>query len=177
MMSALAMQEHTLTMRPDIKIQGHMVHRNSRIAQAREWLAADALNDGADAILWIDSDQVFPADLALRLLGHGLPFVGCNYRKRRPEAAISASANLIDGQRVPIKPQREGLEPVDLLGFGAVLTSAEIFRAVPRPWFEDGPQGEDGYFSLKAKAAGFQPQIDHGIKVGHITETVLTFPD
>jgi len=50
-----------------------------------------------------------------------------------------------------------------------------MFAALPRPWFSDGPYGEDGYFSQQAAAVGFQPHVDHSIKVGHISEVELRF--
>lgn len=165
-MSLFAMTVRTLTARPDIEFQGHMHHRNSRIAEAREILAEEAIRGGADYILWLDADQVFEPDALLRLLAHGLPIVGCNYRKKIIGHEVSAAG---------IAPKENGLEPADWLGFGVILTSAQVFKALPRPWFEDGPRGEDGYFCERAMAAGFQPHVDHSIPVGHISEVVLQF--
>lgn len=173
-MSLLALAIHTLE-RGGVQFQSHFHHRNSRIAQAREILAEAALTGGADHILWLDADQTFPPDTLLRLLAHDLPFIGCNYRKRIPGKQVSASHNLVDGVPIGVQPRSEGIEPVDLLGFGVALTKASLFGALKRPWFDDGQFGEDGYFSQQAAAAGFQPHIDHSIKVGHISEVELRF--
>jgi hypothetical protein len=173
-MSLVAMVIHSLE-RGGVQFQSHFHHRNSRIARAREILAEAALTGGADYILWLDADQTFPPDTLLRLLAHDLPFIGCNYRRRIPGKQVSASHKLVDGVPIGVEPRPGGIEPVDLLGFGVVLTKASMFGALTPPWFSDGPFGEDGYFSQQAAAAGFQPHIDHAIKVGHISEVELRF--
>jgi glycosyltransferase involved in cell wall biosynthesis len=165
-MSLFAMTVHTLSERPDIQLQGHLHHRNSRIAAARNLLAEAALEGQADWILWLDADQTFPPDTLLKLLAHDQPFVGCNYRKKIPDREISATG---------IEPKEGGVDPVDWLGFGVTLTAARIFRSLDQPWFQDGPRGEDGFFCERAKAAGFQPHVDHSLKVGHISEVELRF--
>src|SRR4051812_2667443 len=56
--------------------------RSGAIDRARCDAAHAALADGADTIVWIDSDIVFEADAALRLLAHDLPIVGGVYAKK-----------------------------------------------------------------------------------------------
>jgi hypothetical protein len=145
---------------------------------AREGLAEDALSESPDYLLWLDSDQTFPQDLFARLAAHDQPIVGCNYRRRNP-IPMSSATRRIGRRQIPITPGVAGLEPVDVLGLGACLIKAEVFRQVPRPWFLFGMEGEDAYFFERAKAAGFQPYVDHAlsVEVGHIAETVLTFPN
>ena len=66
---------------------------SSSVAKNREWLSNEAEKIGADWLLWLDSDQTFPADTLLRLLAHGLPLVGANYPQRgnsRPAAKRDA---------------------------------------------------------------------------------------
>jgi hypothetical protein len=180
-MSALAMQAHTFKVRPDIELQGHMKHGHNRIELAREELAERALAGGAEHILWLDDDQTFPPDTLLRLLAHTLPFVGANIRKRDPDNVVSASGqrrtSQFTGTRLaPTKPRPDGTEAVDLLGFGVTLTSAEIFRNLPQPWYI-WRDGEERYFCEQAIRAGFHPHVDHALsrEVGHIAETVLRF--
>src|SRR5688572_29556584 len=69
-----------------LDISTHMAVRCPRIEIARETLAQAALDAGSDYILWLDADQTFPDDALLRLIKHNLPFVGCNIRKRNPDA-------------------------------------------------------------------------------------------
>ena len=53
------------------------------IFNQRERLAEQAIKDGADAILWIDSDMRFPKDALQILLSRKLPIVGVNATTRR----------------------------------------------------------------------------------------------
>ena len=149
----------------------HMLHRNSWLAEAREVIAQSALEWGAEWLLWLDADQTFPPDTLDRLLAHDKPFVGANYRKKLADRVESVAQK--DGRG--IEPKREGLEPVDILGFGVTLTKAGMFSAMPRPWFRMGAHGEDGWFCEQAIKAGFQPCVDHSLRVGHVTEVVLHF--
>jgi len=112
----------------------------------------------------------------VRLMAHNVPIVGANYRHRRlPDEVRSTAANIVDGESVSIAPKAEGVEAVDVVGMGVCLTKTEVFRNLPKPWFEMGRFGEDASFCLKAKAHGFQPRVDHRLsaEVGHVAETVL----
>jgi hypothetical protein len=66
------------------------------IFNQRERLAEEALKDGADAILWVDSDMRFPKDALEILLSRDLPIVGVNATTRR----------------FPIKPTALDIDPV-----------------------------------------------------------------
>jgi hypothetical protein len=159
-----------------IDLDTHPSFGGSRVEVARETVAANAIAAGADWLFWLDADQTFPPDTLLRLLAHGLPFVGCNYPKRDVSEAPTAHIYR-SGRPVPLLPKAGGVEPVDLMGFGVLLIGAEVFQAVPRPWFRAGKLGEDGHFCEAAKGAGFQPYVDHALsmQVGHIAERELTF--
>jgi hypothetical protein len=52
---------------------------------------------------------------------------------------------------------RHVVAPVDGCGFGCVLTSLALVRALPAPWFAFEHFSEDFDFCLKAKAAGDLP--------------------
>src|SRR6185295_3395538 len=62
--------------RPDIEL---FMAESSGIARNREHLVGEAQAWGAEWILWLDSDQTFPADTLLRLVSLGQPLVGANY--------------------------------------------------------------------------------------------------
>jgi hypothetical protein len=176
-MSFMALQEWRTKNLPDVRFDAHLVH-GARIDEAREELAAMALGSYADWLFWLDDDHTFPPDALGRLLAHNLPIVGCNARKRRyPDKIESSARRFVNGRLKGLEPKKEGIEPVDLLGFGVTLVSAEVFRKMPRPWFKWGPHGEDGYFCEQAIKAGFTPHVDHALsrEVGHIAETVLRF--
>jgi hypothetical protein len=138
------------------------------IDDQRNNLVKEALAIGVDAILWADDDMRFPRDALLRLARHRRPFVGVNYPRRivtdcRPTAVES----VLGGRHFLPPPDGRGLAPVEAIGFGLVLTHIDIFKTVEFPWFECRYDrelhvrfGEDTTFCERARAAGFQPEVD-----------------
>lgn len=152
---------------------------------ARSKLVEDAFKVGASHMLWLDADMRFPRDTLTRLLAHKKPIVGANYSNRKSPHNFTASKNGEGAgvyEIVKTMSNSKGIEPVLTMGFGVVLTSMEVFRKIPKPWFlfEYSPErteakgqivymGEDCYFCRKAKRAGFQIYVDHDLskKVSH----------
>ena len=152
--------------------------RGSMLPAVRNFLVEQALEWGADWLLWLDADHKFPDDVLARLLAHDVPIVSCNYPRRLPPLGPTASR---DGEPVWTEPGK-GLEDVDSLGLGVCLIRRDVFLAVVRPWFRfdikaDGAMvSEDVVFFRAAKAAGFAPHVDHelSLEIGHIGERILT---
>lgn len=148
------------------------------IADQRTNLAKEAVKNGCDFILWLDTDMRFPKDALVRLLDRKKDVVGANYvtRSLPPEPTafhLRGDAWL----RVPTTPSSAGLEEVSGCGFGVMLTSTKVFKALPDPWFlipyskVNGVfHGEDLFFCMAADAAGFKINIDHDLskEVRHI---------
>ena len=64
-------------------IETHLFFDASTILiNQRENLIKQAIEVGAEWVLWLDSDMMFPPTTLLRLLGHNQNIVGCNYMKR-----------------------------------------------------------------------------------------------
>jgi len=143
------------------------------IFNQRERLAEEALKDGADAILWVDSDMRFPKDALEILLSRDLPIVGVNATTRRfpvKPTALDIDPETNDLVKVNSKG-KTGLEQVMGVGFGMVLIKKEVFLAAQKPWFwfeqtdKGGTIGEDIYFCAKAYDAGYQTVIDHDLSM------------
>lgn len=141
------------------------------IFNQRERLAEEALKDGADAILWVDSDMRFPKDALRILLSRNLPIVGVNATTRRfpiQPTALDVCPETKDLIKVDSKG-KEGLEQVMGVGFGMVLIRKEVFEKVEKPWFwfdktaKGGTIGEDIYFCAKAYDVGFDTIVDHDL--------------
>lgn len=153
--------------------------RNQVIDHARMYLAEAALSVEAEYLLWLDADMAFPRDTLERLISHNLPVVAANYRKRSFNNKVSTAA-MLDGEDayVPIQPKDDGLEEVDVVGFGVCLMKAEVFSGLPQPWFVNYGKGEDAFFFRKLKEAkGIRPVVDHRLsaEVGHVAEAILKF--
>jgi hypothetical protein len=143
---------------------------------------SQALEGRADYTLWLDDDMRFPRDSLIRLLQRNVDIVGANYCTRRmPPAPIAIKKiDQVNGStRLQTREEDTHLERVDALGFGVVLVKSKVALKVGYPWFEtsdpkEGGEaarvGEDVDFCIKAKAAGFDVFVDHGLsqEVRHI---------
>ena len=153
--------------------------RGSSIALNRMAIADKALAWGADYLLWIDSDHVFPANALERLLAHDVDIVGVN-QPRRAFGQPSTAVIVEDGQLrfvVTTKAEAEAgaVQQVTALGLALCLIRSSVFRRMERPWFENWPGGEDSYFFAKLSKLPIPVFLDHALswEVGHIGEHVF----
>jgi len=133
----------------------------------RERLATEAVNLGAEYLLWLDSDITFPATTAMRLMAHNEPVVACNYIRRQLPAKGVAYEVIGDWNNPLPFDIYNYLVEVQGVGMGCMLMRTEIFSQIPKPWFEFGwsPDsndhlGEDMILCQKIAAAGYSIKID-----------------
>jgi hypothetical protein len=133
----------------------------------RERLATEAVNLGAEYLLWLDSDITFPATTAMRLMAHDEPVVACNYIRRQLPAKGVAYEIIGDWNNPLPFDIYNHLVEVQGVGMGCMLMRTEIFSQIPKPWFEFGwsPDsndhlGEDMILCQKMAAAGYSVKID-----------------
>jgi hypothetical protein len=133
----------------------------------RERLATEAVNLGADYMLWLDSDMVFPATTAVRLMKHNEPVVAANYvRRQRPYKGV-AYETIGDWQNPLSFDVQDELVPIEGIGMGCILMKTSIFTELSKPWFDFqwSPEsndflGEDMYLCQKINAAGYTIKVD-----------------
>src|SRR5947209_5639836 len=67
------------------------------LLEVREGLVHAARRWGADWILWLDSDHIFPNETLLQLLGHDKDVIACNYARRAgaPEPVAQRNGRLV----------------------------------------------------------------------------------
>ncbi len=161
------------------------------IFDQREKLAAEALKEGADYILWIDADMRFPKNTIEILLAHDKPIVGVNATTRTSPVRPTAKNLEIDFEKkenhwIPIvSKDKTHLECVTAIGCGVMMVKREVFENTPRPWFwfekipGDKLLGEDVYFCIKAKDAGFDTYLDHHLSnaIGHVGSYTYSWND
>jgi len=181
------------------RVDTHVVS-SSMLTEGRHRLAAEAVNAGADYLLWADADHVFPPEALCRLWAHGKDIVGVNYpRRSKPTAPTAARGETADGAKQLLyttaeKAEAGALEAVDHLGFGLCLMRTSVFDALqlqaetegrssfmPLFLFEPTPDhrtmiGEDVYFFEKCRKAGIDVWCDHALswQVGHVAKQILT---
>ena len=98
-----------------------------QIDVARNMLASDALNRGAESILFIDADLGFDPLDALRLLARPEPVVSGVYAKKRQRALASVFAEGIDRGRLR-RPDAPGPYPLRYAAGGFLRIKAEVLR-------------------------------------------------
>lgn len=155
----------------------HRYALGTQIHVLRNDLAEEALEVGATHILWTDADMKFKPEQVLSLISRKKDIVGVNYIRRQPPHTTVAI-----GLNDKYLPPRTGLEEVIYSGMGLMLTSTDVFRKMPMPWFSQ-PQyedsndgiGEDVYFCKKAADNGFKIYVDHdaSVGIGHVSRRLL----
>jgi hypothetical protein len=175
---------------------------SSDLPESRTDLLKRAILYGADYLLWLDADHIFPASSLLALLKHGLPVVGCNYPRRIEPTGPVAMRLGADGQMEHVWTTAElarkgAVEEVAHVGLGPCLMDMNILRQVKAHvdkgvgWDQWAPfdrrrlpgttarMGEDASFFQELREAGVKIYVDHGLSwhVGHIHERILTNAD
>jgi len=156
------------------------VCRNTLIYEARNDLAALALEEGFDRVLWLDSDMSFPPSLLRRLSTHldqGREMVTGLYFTRK-DPILPVIYRELNSLAVSYTDyERDALFPVAACGFGAVLMTADLIRAVaekyPRPFQPEDGFGEDLSFCRHVGQIGKTIWCDASIRLGHIGTAVF----
>ena len=160
-------------------ISGAAVH------EARSVLAREALEEGCDRVLWLDSDMSFADDLMIRLgedLDAGWDMVcGIYFKRRLPVTpVIYRSIEATTGKcEVYADYPRDSLFEIAGCGFGAVMMTTELLTRADAE-FKTGPftpllkLSEDLSFCARAKSAGAKIGCDSRVKVGHVGQMIYS---
>lgn len=143
----------------------------------RNLLVSYCQGAGVTDILWLETDITFPINGLLRLLRHDKDIVGCNHAGRNGDAAL---------QDTEVK---NGLVPMQVMGFPFMLTKMKVFEAMQKPYFAEPPRWmapeikirmgdlikEDEFFCYHAQKAGFGIFCDMtlSLEIGYIRSEVV----
>lgn len=187
----------------ELERRGYVVRRVggfSQIDLGRSQMATDAIRDGFEETMWIDSDIGFDPDDVDRLRRHGVPIVAGVYPvKNQRRLAVHV------GERT--EPFRfgtsGGLETVQYVATGFLLVQSVVYDAVKSdsrlvdcfhggdsaltPYFlpmirqmNDGRGwylGEDYAFCERARRAGFDVRVDTTIRLRHFGRYGFSWED
>jgi len=136
--------------------------KNSLVAEARNRIVAAACEVEAGAILFLDSDLVFPPDTLARLLAHHLPVVCATYARRTPPH--NALGAMLEGD---FSSQPGPLARMKRVPTGCLLVALPVLAQLPDPVFRTGidPEtaaivGEDYVLSDALRARGTELWCD-----------------
>lgn len=168
----------------------HSFLSNSLVYDARNALAKEAIDTGADRILFIDSDMYFQPDMMERMaqdLDKGADMVSgiCVTRRFPTQPCIYKTVDIFDGDILKGKTEvytdypKDSLFPIAGCGFGAVMMNTNVLKAVYEMYSEPfnpipGILGEDLSFCYRARDCGFKLFCDSRIKVGHVGTFIYT---
>jgi hypothetical protein len=172
---------------------------SSLLLESRNRLVVEAINWGADYMLWMDADHVFPSDALLKLLSRSKLVVGCNYARRFTPTSPTASKYGEDDEMDLVwttkeKAEAGELEEVAHLGLGFCLVDMRTYAILETQAEEAGKEhfwplfdmpvkpdgigciGEDVRYFRMLREAGIKVFLDHEVSwdVGHLHEQILT---
>lgn len=136
-----------------------------------------ALDTGAEWLLFLDDDHVFGPGLLERLLAHDKQIVGSLYLQRMMPFKPVAYSDKIDDTYYNVNLHNhdgDDLIEVAAVGTGGMLIRSEVLRAIEAPWFEHGRASEDLIFCDKVHELGLGPiYCDLGAHLGHMSPAAL----
>jgi len=149
------------------------------IVGSRTWLVKKAIEMKGSHILFVDHDMFFAPDTLKKMIDADKDIIGGQYNFRQfplRSTNIPEGTEPTDGE-YRVDPKDLPKEPFKCLtlGTGLLLIKLSVFEKIPEPWFMFGRnaggelvQGEDTYFCVQARKAGFDVWTDPAIFVKHI---------
>jgi len=156
--------------------------RGMNTVSARNKIVYRAIEGGFDYVFFMDSDMEFPPNTLDRLLKRNRDIVGGFYvRKKKGFLPNAFKLGFAEGDRLLTEFITDFRE-VEAIGTGCLLVKTEVFKNIPKPWFEyemtNSPDchmsTEDIVFCKRAKEAGYGIWCDGEIACGHVGSFVVT---
>lgn len=150
---------------------------SSIVGNARNVAVRAAKEIGADYLLQIDSDMVFPPWLLEEYLNADVDIIGCPYRRRGPPWGMMGELEPDQDLVAATKEQR----PVRFkwLATGLMMVKMSVYEKMEPPYYhhpihEDMVKGEDLQFCEAVKDLGYDIHgLIHLPRIGHIMTGVL----
>lgn len=151
------------------------------IAENRNYIAIQALNNKSEYLLMVDADMTFKADLLDKMVSNGKDICGVAYHPRCESDRLKAldETHWINLDKSS-DPKYKQVFECHATGTGIILIKCDIFYKIPRPWFqfewhETGQckEGEDWFFCKQAKEAGYKIWADPNVYVGHLGDKIV----
>lgn len=163
-----------------------LVRIGSDRIRGRNVIVRQALDLGAEWLLFLDDDHAFGPDLLMRLLSHDKPIVASLYLGRAYPFAPMAFSHREDDDLTyrPINlhdyPVNHGLVKIRAAGTGGMLIRTEVFRDLVQQgvcddgvWFKDGAASEDLVFCERCREVGYDIYVDLQAKLGHCSTSII----
>lgn len=151
-------------------------------AKGRNMMIEAALENECTHILFLDDDMAPPSDTLKQLLARDKDIVTALYLMRNyPHLPLIFDEVFPDGKNkhMFLNYGLKGLIEITNCGFGCVLIKTDVFRKMEKPWVTLGELEKDGWcddisFFNRARQAGFRIYCDTNVRVGHMTQAIVT---
>lgn len=144
---------------------------------ARDELAKEAISEGFNNVLWLDSDMIFEDTLYLGLELNNKDFVTGIYNGRHGKAFPCLFKSLVPPERYEEDPETDLTFEVAGCGFGCALTTTELLNRVLMEYctcFMPTPQfGEDLAFCSRVANLDIPIYADGSVRCGHIGHGII----
>lgn len=165
---------------------------SSLVYDSRNNLAKQAVKEGFDRVLWLDSDMEFSPDLLKRLsadMDEGREMVsGLYFKRKAPVKPVvykelgyyhSKELDEVTPIAVPYEDYpRDSIFPVAGVGFGGCLVSVDLLNRVGNefglPFSPIIGFGEDLSFCSRVTKLGVEIFCDSRVKMGHVGLGTIT---
>jgi len=149
-------------------------------ARARNEICREAVRDGFDRVLMVDSDIVLPDTTLERMLEDPVPvLLGCYPQKSSPRNAELFKAGTKDYvDRFSWDEVPDGRLEVKGGGFGCAMIDVALLREMGGAWFryveyESGDVlSEDLYFCERCAGLGVRVVADGRVRCGHVMRDI-----
>ena len=163
------------------------------ISAIRNHFVMRAIDEKITHLLMVDTDQVYPPDTIVKLVGLAAKYQGSNVGafgglicRRYPPydpllyKGVKGGYNWVDE-----KEWKSGeVIEVDATGTGCLMFDMRVFEKIPYPWFEAGwvedvktgklrEIGEDINLCSKLRESDWRILVDSSLKIGHISQLVV----
>ena len=158
-----------------------MASEGYTIAENRNWIAVQAINNLSEYLLMVDDDMTFEPDLLDKMVAQNKDILGVAYHPRSETGTITKYLDETHAVKINESedPKYKASFKCYATGTGIILIKCSTFLKVPRPWFafewyENGAckQGEDWYFCVKAGKHNIETWCDPTLKVGHLGDVI-----
>jgi hypothetical protein len=149
------------------------------VDMARNQIVLKAIKNGNDAIIWLDTDMLYPSDAMVRLVemaNAGHMIAAGIYRRNVPPYSLLVQDEA--GSEISLDDIRSrldgGVVEVPIAAGGYSIVRMEVYKTVRIPWYcnwdfvsSQGQVGEDKFFVCRAREAGFRVVVDPELHAIH----------
>jgi hypothetical protein len=149
---------------------GSLIHLN------RKRLVKTAIQIKADYIWFVDTDMAFAPGILEALLHDSKDIVGANYNQK--VIPLHSTVKMADenGKLINDPNWKSPSETFECFSIatGCLLVKTSVFSNIPKPWFfyedddSDDDVGEDIWFCMQARKAGYKIWCNPLVKCGHL---------